>query len=122
MLKEPLIGVKPGDHKYLFDWISDLTPNATTRTDKDGTVHQFKYYADVPLNDEHHDYRVSVIEYSETKPNGKQQNFSWVTNFNVTEENVYELMRAGRARWRIENETFNTLKNQGYNFERFCRK
>ena len=27
------------------------------------------------------------------------------------------LMRAGRARWRIENETFNTLKNQGYCFE-----
>ena len=28
-----------------------------------------------------------------------------------------ELMRAGRARWRIENETFDTLKNQGYEFE-----
>jgi hypothetical protein len=26
-------------------------------------------------------------------------------------------MRAGRGRWKIENETFNTLKNQGYNFE-----
>jgi hypothetical protein len=26
-------------------------------------------------------------------------------------------MRAGRARWKIENETFNTLKNQGYHFE-----
>ena len=26
-------------------------------------------------------------------------------------------MRAGHARWKIENETFNTLKNQGYNFE-----
>jgi hypothetical protein len=26
-------------------------------------------------------------------------------------------MRGGRARWRIENETFNTLKNQGYHFE-----
>lgn len=25
-------------------------------------------------------------------------------------------MRIGRARWKIENETFNTLKNQGYNF------
>jgi hypothetical protein len=24
---------------------------------------------------------------------------------------------ARRARWKIENETFNTLKNQGYNFE-----
>ena len=28
-----------------------------------------------------------------------------------------DLMRAGRARWRIENETFNTLKNQGCEFE-----
>ena len=27
------------------------------------------------------------------------------------------LMRAGRARWKIENETFNTLKNLGYHFE-----
>ena len=26
-------------------------------------------------------------------------------------------MRGGRARWKIENETFNTLKNQGYEFE-----
>ena len=26
-------------------------------------------------------------------------------------------MKAGRARWKIENETFNTLKNQGYQFE-----
>jgi hypothetical protein len=26
-------------------------------------------------------------------------------------------MRAGRGRWKIENETFNTLKNQGYHFE-----
>ena len=26
-------------------------------------------------------------------------------------------MRGGRCRWKIENETFNTLKNQGYNLE-----
>ena len=30
---------------------------------------------------------------------------------------VFHLMRGGRARWKIENETFNTLKNQGYNFD-----
>jgi hypothetical protein len=35
----------------------------------------------------------------------------------VTEGNVSKIMRGGRARWRIENETFNTLKNQGYQFE-----
>jgi hypothetical protein len=26
-------------------------------------------------------------------------------------------MKGGRSRWKIENETFNTLKNQGYHFE-----
>ena len=26
-------------------------------------------------------------------------------------------MRGGRARWKIENETFNTLENQGYHLE-----
>ena len=40
-----------------------------------------------------------------------------VTDIPLTTDNVAQVMRAGRARWRIENETFNTLKNQGYNFE-----
>src|SRR3989338_7878996 len=35
----------------------------------------------------------------------------------VTMNNIYQLSRGGRARWKIENETFNTLKNQGYQFE-----
>ena len=43
--------------------------------------------------------------------------YIWVTDFEISLENAYDLMRAGRARWRIENETFNTLKNQGYNLE-----
>src|SRR5207244_8601436 len=47
----------------------------------------------------------------------KVQHFSWVTDVRVSKRNVYALMRGGRARWKIENETFNTLKNQGYHFE-----
>ena len=43
--------------------------------------------------------------------------FSWVTDIPITDENIVQLMKAGRARWKIENETFNTLKNQGYEFE-----
>ena len=37
-------------------------------------------------------------------------------NCTLAKENAYILMRGGRARWKIENATFNTLKNQGYNF------
>src|SRR5262249_1137115 len=42
---------------------------------------------------------------------------SWVTDLWVSKRTVFHLMRGGRARWKIENETFNTLKNQGYHFE-----
>jgi hypothetical protein len=112
-----IIGVKPGDHAYLFDWINDLKPTNHTQEDPDGTKHEFCYYNNVPLNDANHDYHVNVLEYCETSKSGKQKYFSWVTKFEITPKNVYEIMRAGRARWRIENETFNTLKNQGYNFE-----
>jgi hypothetical protein len=40
-----------------------------------------------------------------------------VTDFRVSTRNVHRLMRGGRAWWTIENETFHTLNNQGYNFE-----
>jgi len=40
-----------------------------------------------------------------------------VTDIPLDRDNVYQIMRGGRARWKIENETFNTLKNQGYQFE-----
>ena len=42
---------------------------------------------------------------------------SWVSDQKVSRQNIVELVKAGRARWKIENETFNTLKNQGYHLE-----
>ncbi len=60
--------------------------------------------------------RVHFIEYWEVGQD-QVQHFSWVTDLRVSKRNVYQLMRGGRARWKIENETFNTLKNQGYHFE-----
>jgi hypothetical protein len=113
---EYIIGVKPGDHSFLFDWIKHAKGKEVIINRKD-VKHKFRYVNDVPLNDEHFDYRVNVLEYWEEKANGKTSYFSWVTSFTIADNNVFELMRAGRARWRIENETFNTLKNQGYNFE-----
>ncbi len=98
-------GVKPGDHGELFHWIME----------KDGA--RFRFLNGVPLNDANFDLEVNFLECRETRADGRILHFSWVTDLEVTESNAYELMRAGRARWRIENETFNTLKNQGYGFE-----
>jgi hypothetical protein len=112
-----IIGVKSGDHTDLFDWIKDLKPTVYQQIDENGTQHPFHSDTNVPFNDAHYHYRVNVLEYWETKKNGKQPYFSWVTKLTITAENVYQIMRAGRSRWRFDNETFNTLKNQGYHFE-----
>lgn len=71
----------------------------------------------MPLNESNTDLLVNVLEYWEIHPDGKVQYFSWITDFELTPDNVYAIMRGGRARWKIENETFNTLKNQGYHLE-----
>lgn len=112
-----VIGVKPGDHAYLFDWIGALDATEYAILDEKETRHTFESYQDVPLNHTHPDFKVTVIRYTETKKNGNVQRFSWVTTIRITGNTVFDLMRAGRSRWRIENETFNTLKNQGYQFE-----
>jgi Transposase DDE domain len=116
-----ILGVKAGDHAYLFKQVQAAEEAGRMakyeRHDRAaGVVHRFRFVNDVPLNASRSDVRVNFMEYWEI---GKDmvQHFSWVTNLRVSKRNVYQLMRGGRARWKIENETFNTLKNQGYNFE-----
>ncbi len=61
---------------------------------------------------------INFLEYWQKDSEGKIiQHFSWVTDIKVHKKNAKFIMKAGRARWRIENEIFNTLKNQGYHFE-----
>jgi hypothetical protein len=112
-----IIGVKPKDHNYLFDWVKNSEKTTHEYTDEKGTYHKFNFVNEVPLNYANDDLKVNFIEYWEIDKKGKEKHFTWITNVKITKKNVYKLMRGARARWRIENETFNTLKNQGYNFE-----
>ena len=116
-----ILGVKDGDHAYLFAQVqaAEQAGRVTSYERHDRAarvVHRFRFVNDVALNTSHRDVRVNFIEYWEVGEH-KVQHFSWVTDLRVSPRNVYHLMRGGRARWKIENETFNTLKNQGYHFE-----
>jgi len=116
-----LLGVKEGDHAYLFQQtkVAEQAGRVTLYERHDraaGLVHRFRFINDIPLNASQAHVRVNFIEYWEMGAK-KVQHFSWVTDIRVSTRNVYALMRGGRARWKIENETFNTLKNQGYHFE-----
>jgi len=114
-----ILGVKEGDHAHLFEQVAfarqaERTTEYEVRQGK--TVHRFSFVNGVSLNQSNPDLLVNLVEYWEIRPD-KTQHFSWVTDFTVTPLNVMTIMRGGRARWKVENETFNTLKNQGYHFE-----
>lgn len=115
-----ILGVKEGDHGFLFETAAKANRKGETTShvlvdEKDPEKrHLFHFINGLPLNKSHPDLLVNFVEYGEEK-NGKIRYFSWITDLKITKENVYYIMRGGRARWKIENETFNTLKNQGYN-------
>jgi len=114
-----LFVAKPGDHKYLFEWIEtfDTLPSLEIK-DQKGRLHQYRWRNDVPLNGKSDALRVNFIEYSLFTEKGKRTyHNTWVTDLEVTKKNIVALSQAGRCRWKIENECFNTLKNQGYYIE-----
>ncbi len=83
----------------------------------DGSIHHFfRFFHNVPINQSNQDVRVNVLEYWELRGDNSKY-FCRVTDFKITRRNACQIMRGGRARWKVENETFNTLKNQGYNLE-----
>lgn len=118
-----ILGVKEGDHKFLFQHVDQAIKDGEAvelvmDDEKNEDIsHYFRIIYDAPLNKSNQDRRVTFVEYwEENTKTGKIQRFSWITDLEITEANVYLFMRGARARWKIENETFNTLKNQGYHF------
>lgn len=117
-----ILGVKPGDHEFLFKGVDravkagEAVEVTMDDPEKEKVGHFFRFVNGVVLNQSNPDLLVNVLEYWEVSDKGTKS-FSWVTDFPITKENAYQIMRGGRARWKIENETFNTLKNQGYQFE-----
>jgi len=118
-----ILGAKPGDHGFLFEQMNTAVAGGQavefSRPDpmKPEILHTYRFVNGLALNKSNQEVRVNLLEYWQLDGKGKVTTFSWVTDLEITAANVYQIMRAGRARWRIENETFNTLKNQGYNLD-----
>lgn len=62
---------------------------------------------------------LGFVRCEEIDKQGDVTVYAWLTSFTVTRQNVQEIARAGRMRWKIENEGFNEQKN-GYEMEHFC--
>lgn len=119
-----ILGVKKGDHAYLFEAVRCreeeglCVESIIVHTSEPHRKHLFTIVHDVPLNESNTDVGVTFLRYIEyNNADDTLRMFTWITDVKVTKANVWHVMRAGRARWKIENETFNTLKNQGYGYE-----
>ena len=94
---------------------------------------EYKYQNDIDYHDKYTLNWVQCIEKrKKQKQQGKQTDkplppdqtscFEYVTNLPADRDNVMEIARGGRLRWKIENEGFNTQKCGGYELEhKYCR-
>ena len=115
-----VLGIKPDGNKSLFKVFDKKNPHPRVKYfsySEDNDKYEYSYLNNVALNYAHPEVRVNVLVCQITDKKGKKKQFSWVTDIMLNHKNLKEIMLIGRSRWKIENETFNTLKNQGYHFE-----
>ncbi len=116
-----ILVAKPTDHKVLFEWVQELEGlgevGRMELVDAKGRRHLYRWLNGVPLNGRDDADTLNFFEYWLMVGQKSTYHNSWVSDITLSKDNVVELVQCGRARWKIENETFNTLKNQGYHIE-----
>ena len=117
-----LLVVKPGKHKYLFDEIERLREagmlERLERVDRKGRRYIYEWSNEMAFGAEAKSPQVNFLSLTIVDAKGKTTfRGSWVSDMPVDADNVEHLVRGARARWKIENEGFNTLKNHGYHLE-----
>jgi len=117
-----ILVAKPTDHKVLFEWVNEMIQLGESSQldifDLKGRKHCYQWINKVPLNGTMDADEVNFFQYHIVSEEGEiTYRNSWVTDLHINEHNIVFLAKGGRARWKIENENFNTLKNQGYHIE-----
>jgi hypothetical protein len=112
---------KPASHPLIQDYLAGAelaVLEQTVRRGKQRFIHRYRWLREVPLRDGRDALTVNWFEIEIINANGETTyRNSFVTDLPVGPDTVIELVACGRARWKIENETFNVLKNNGYNLE-----
>jgi hypothetical protein len=116
-----LLAVKPGSHRSLFTDVEGMRRGKLLDrlvVKEKARRYVYEWVKQMHLTDSSSSPIVSYIELKIYNKSGEMtRHFSWVSDIEVSGQNVIELVRGARARWKIENEGFNTLKNHGYHLE-----
>jgi hypothetical protein len=117
---------KPDSHTALYEEVELLdrlgAVSQLTQRHWTGKAHEvwiYRYVNDVPLRAGPDALKVNWCELTIVQADTGEQLYhnGFATNHRLTAESVASVVAAGRARWKIENENNNVLKNYGYHLE-----
>ena len=113
---------KPSSHKTLYKQLPNRRIWSTgwvrTRNHRQQIEsHRYQWRNNVPLRAGDDALKGTWIDFEIGRNGERTYHNSFFTSLKVTADNVAAIARAGRARWKIENEQFNCLARQGYNLK-----
>ncbi len=118
-----IITAKPERNKevfFMFDYLHEQKQRFEF-IDKNGTIRRYCWSNKLPLKQFGKSEKiilVNLIEYQEINSDGEMvYKSAWITDFEITKDNVKVLAKAGRVRFVIENRNFNEQKNLGLQTE-----
>ncbi|NET40274.1 MAG: ISNCY family transposase, partial [Cyanothece sp. SIO1E1] len=116
----------PESHPTLYEWLAFLEANGELKTAQQRRwngryfeLWHYRYVNQVPLRDQQPALEVNWCEVRvkrETNGDLLYHN-SWITNHKLSPQRLFEVVAAGRSRWKTENENHNVLKTRGYHLE-----
>jgi hypothetical protein len=123
-----LLTCKSSSHPTTAEWVEDFAREGAIKTlvlsetkgKRKPVRHQstYRFIDSIPLRDSDDALMANWLEIAVTNEDGKiLYHNTWITSHPVTAETVADLAKAGRARWKIENEHIATLKIGGYHLE-----
>ncbi len=65
-------------------------------------------------------YKFNIVRFLEKRIAHDDRTFTYITNLQVDDNNIKEIIVMGRKRWKIENEGFNNQKNILFDITHMC--
>lgn len=121
-----LLTCKPDSHRTLYERLAFWQETGAIeevesrrRVGGASKVMLYRYINEVWLRRGQDALPVNWFEITEVHGETGQQLYhnSFITNHQITDDNVAKLAQAGRSRWKVENENNNVLKTKGYHIE-----
>ncbi len=116
-----ILTCKPTSHQTIAEYLhgAELQEHRfTSGPPGKRLTYVYRWLADLPLRASPDARLVNWFSVEILNAKRKRTYYNtFVTDLTITAEAIAEIAACGRARWKIENETFNVLKTNGYHLE-----